>query len=105
MALDQETVRRIAALARIKVPEENLAPLAGELNNIIGWIEQLSEVDTDGIEPMTSVVETAAPQREDVVTEGGTPEVKLCNCQRFRAFTGRTLLGDSQKLSSECASV
>ena len=79
MALDQKTVRRIAALARIKVPEENLQPLAGELNNILGWIEQLSEVDTDGVEPMTSVVETVAPQREDRVTEGGTPDRVLRN--------------------------
>ena len=79
MALDQETVRRIAALARIKVPEENLAPLAGELNNILGWIEQLSEVDTDGVEPMTSVVETLAPQRDDLVTDGGVPEKVLQN--------------------------
>ena len=79
MALDQKTVRRIAALARIKVPEENLQPLAGELNNILGWIEQLSEVDTDGVEPMTSVVEIVAPQREDRVTEGGTPDRVLRN--------------------------
>tara|TARA_E500000331_G_scaffold265872_1_gene257125 strand:+ start:243 stop:530 length:288 start_codon:yes stop_codon:yes gene_type:complete len=85
MALDQETVRRIATLARIKVPQENLAPLAGELNNIIGWIEQLSEVDTDGIEPMTSVIEIVAPQREDVVTEGGTPEKVLQNAPRAEA--------------------
>lgn len=79
MALDQETVRRIAALARIKVPEEKLAPLAGELNNIIGWIEQLSEVDTDGVAPMTSVIETVAPLRTDVVTDGGDPEKVLKN--------------------------
>tara|TARA_E500000331_G_scaffold222968_1_gene213543 strand:- start:24 stop:311 length:288 start_codon:yes stop_codon:yes gene_type:complete len=85
MALDQETVRRIAALARIKVPEGNLSALAGELNNIIGWIEQLSEVDTDGIEPMTSVVETVAPQREDVVTEGATPEKVLQNAPQADA--------------------
>lgn len=85
MALDQETVRRIAALARIKVPEGNLSALAGELNNIIGWIEQLSEVDTDGIEPMTSVVETVAPQREDVVTEGGKPEKVLQNAPQADA--------------------
>ena len=79
MALDQETVRRIATLARIKVPEENLEPLAGELNNILGWIEQLSEVDTDDVQPMTSVVETAAPQRPDVVTDGGAPDKVLRN--------------------------
>jgi len=79
MALDQETVRRIATLARINVPEENLEPLAGELNNILGWIEQLSEVDTDNAQPMTSVVETVAPQRADVVTDGGTPDKVLQN--------------------------
>ena len=79
MALDQETVRRIATLARIKVPEENLEPLADELNNILGWIEQLSEVDTDDVQPMTSVVETVAPQRPDVVTDGGAPDKVLRN--------------------------
>ena len=79
MALDQETVRRIATLARIKVPEENLEPLAGELNNILGWIEQLSEVDTDDVQPMTSVVETVSPQRPDVVTDGGAPDKVLRN--------------------------
>ena len=79
MALDQETVRRIATLARIKLPEENLEPLAGELNNILGWIEQLSEVDTDDVQPMTSVVETVAPQRPDVVTDGGALDQVLRN--------------------------
>ena len=79
MALDQETVRRVAALARIKVQEENLQRLAGELNNILGWIDQLSEVDTDGVEPMTSVVYTVASQREDQITEGGAPEKILRN--------------------------
>lgn len=87
MALDQETVRRIAALARIKVPEENLSPLASELNNIIGWIEQLSEVDTDGVKPMTSVVETVSPRRDDIVTDGGTPDKVLQNApQAEEAF-------------------
>jgi len=79
MAIDQETVRRIAALARIRVPDAQLAPLAGELNNILGWIEQLSEVDTAGVEPMTSVVEAVAPQRPDAVTDGGDPEKVLAN--------------------------
>jgi len=87
MALDQETVRRIAALARIKVPQENLAPLAGELNNIIGWIEQLSEVDTDGVDPMTSVVETVAPLRDDIVTDADQVEQVLQNApQAEEAF-------------------
>jgi len=79
MALDTDTVRRIAHLARIHIPEEDLAPLAGELSNIIGWVEQLAEVDTDGVEPMTSVVETVLKQREDVVTDGGYPDKVLAN--------------------------
>jgi len=74
MAVDRVTVAKIAKLARIRVPEENLDGLAGELNNILGWIEQLSELDTNGVEPMTSVVAMIPPQREDTVTDGGRPE-------------------------------
>ncbi len=70
MALDKDTVQRIARLARIKVPETDLESLAGELDNILGWIEQLNEVDTDGVAPMTSVVEMDMAQREDAVTDG-----------------------------------
>ncbi len=79
MALDTDTVRRIAHLARIHIPEEDLAALAGELSNIIGWVEQLAEVDTAGVEPMTSVVETTLKQRGDVVTDGGYPDRVLAN--------------------------
>lgn len=79
MALDTDTVRRIAHLARIHIPEEDLAALAGELSNIIGWVEQLAEVDTEGVEPMTSVVETTLKQRDDVVTDGGYPDKVLAN--------------------------
>lgn len=79
MALDRETVRRIAYLARIRVPEEALDGLAGELSSIIGWIEQLEEVDTTGVEPMTSVVAMEAPKRDDVVTDGNYPERVLAN--------------------------
>lgn len=71
MAVDKATVAKIAHLARIRVPEENLDGLSGELNNILGWIEQLSELDTDGVEPMTSVVAVTLPQRNDTVTDGG----------------------------------
>lgn len=70
MALDRETVRKIAFLARIRVPEEDLDKLAGELSHIIGWVEQLSEVDTEDTEPMTSVAEMTLPQRDDEVTDG-----------------------------------
>ena len=73
MAVDRETVRHIARLARIEVGEAQSQALVGELNGILGWIEQLDEVDTDGVEPMTGVVATKLPLREDVVTDGGTP--------------------------------
>ena len=79
MAIDAATVRKVARLARIAQPEETLEKLAGELNGIMSWIEQLAEVDTDGVEPMTSAVHVALPMRDDVVTEGGDPEVVLSN--------------------------
>ncbi len=79
MALDTDTVRRIARLARIHIPDEDLAPLAGELSNIIGWVEQLAEVDTEGVAPMTSVVETTLKQRDDVVDDGGYADQVLAN--------------------------
>ena len=65
MAVDRATVRRIAALARIEVPDGDLDKLAGELSNILGWVQQLGEVDTEGVEPMTSVVAMTLPQRAD----------------------------------------
>lgn len=79
MSVDKDTVRKVARLARIAVPEERLEPLAKELNGILAWIEQLNEVDTDGVEPMTSAVHVPMPMRDDVVTEGGDPEVVLSN--------------------------
>ena len=79
MSLDKDTVRNIAYLARIKVPDEALEPLAGELNNIMGWIEQLGEVNTDGVAPMTSVVEMNMPSRPDQVTDGDCREKVLAN--------------------------
>ncbi|MEL0013443.1 MAG: Asp-tRNA(Asn)/Glu-tRNA(Gln) amidotransferase subunit GatC [Alphaproteobacteria bacterium] len=79
MALDTDTVKRIARLARIHVDEADLAPLADELNNIIGWVEQLEEVDTDGVEPMTSVVEMVQRLRADEVTDGGVRDKVLAN--------------------------
>jgi aspartyl-tRNA(Asn)/glutamyl-tRNA(Gln) amidotransferase subunit C len=71
MAIDATTVRKVARLARIAEPEERIEALAQELNGIMTWIEQLAEVDTDGVEPMTSVVGAGAPLRDDVVTMGG----------------------------------
>jgi aspartyl-tRNA(Asn)/glutamyl-tRNA(Gln) amidotransferase subunit C len=71
MSLDKATVARIATLARIKVADRDLDKMVGELQSIIAWVEQLNEVNTDGIEPMASVVEVTLPMREDAVTDGG----------------------------------
>ena len=79
MPLDIETVRNIAFLARIRVPEDELDALAGELSNILGWVEQLAGVDTDGVEPMTSVVEMRLHERDDVVDDGARREDVLAN--------------------------
>jgi aspartyl-tRNA(Asn)/glutamyl-tRNA(Gln) amidotransferase subunit C len=70
MSLDKATVRRISELARIEVPEADLEPLADELSAILGWIEQLGEVDTDHVAPMRSVMPITHPWRDDRVTDG-----------------------------------
>ena len=83
MSIDAETVRRVATLARLRFPEERLEPLARELNGIMSWIEQLNEVDTDNVEPLTAAVSGAKlPLREDVVTEGGDAAVVLANAPK-----------------------
>ena len=82
MAIDAATVRKVARLARIAEPEARLESLASELNGIIAWIEQLNEVDTDGVEPMTSAVAMAAPLRDDVVTDGGDSARVLANAPK-----------------------
>lgn len=82
MPLDKATVRHIARLARIRVAEEDLDRLAGELNHIIGWVEQLGEVDTDGVPPMTSVVATTLKMRPDIVNDGGDPDQILANAPK-----------------------
>lgn len=79
MSLDKNDVRRVAFLARIKVDEADLAPVAQDLNNIIGWVEQLAEVDTDGVEPMTGAAGMVMTRRDDVVTDGGDPDKVLSN--------------------------
>lgn len=79
MAVDKDTVARIARLARLKVAPAQQEALAGELNGILGWIEQLKEIDTAGVEPMTSVVETRLPLRADRVTDGGDAAAVLKN--------------------------
>lgn len=84
MSIDKETARRVAHLARIEVAEGDLETLAGELSNILGFMEQLNEVDVDGIEPMTSVTPMALKRREDVVSDGGYPEKILANAPDAR---------------------
>lgn len=79
MSLDHATVRRIAALARIRVEDHEVDGLCGELNGILGWIEQLNEVDVSGIEPLAAAAHNALPMREDVVTDGGYPDKVLAN--------------------------
>ncbi len=74
MAVDRATVAQIAKLARIRVPEDQLDALSGELSNILTWIEQLDELDTEGVAPMTSAVAMELPRRADVVSDGGYPE-------------------------------
>jgi aspartyl-tRNA(Asn)/glutamyl-tRNA(Gln) amidotransferase subunit C len=86
MAVDKETVRKVARLARLAVPEDRLEPLAGEINGILKWIEQLDEVDVTGVEPMTSTVAMKLKMREDVVTDGptggGQPEKIVANAPK-----------------------
>jgi len=79
MSVDAATVRRIAHLARIAVADEEIEALQAELNAILAFVEQLSEVDVSGVEPMTSVTPMAMKKRADVVTEGGDPAIILQN--------------------------
>ena len=73
MPVDKNTVKRVAKLARLAFPEERLEPMAGELNRLLQWVEQLNEVDTNAVEPMTSVVKVSLKMREDVVADGNQP--------------------------------
>ncbi|MDA1286457.1 MAG: Asp-tRNA(Asn)/Glu-tRNA(Gln) amidotransferase subunit GatC [Rhodobacterales bacterium] len=84
MAIDKDTARRVAHLARIEVAENQLETLAGELSNILGFMEQLNEVDVEGVEPMTSVTPMALKQRQDVVTDGGYQDKILANAPDAR---------------------
>lgn len=77
--IDKATVAKIARLARIKIEDEKLEPLAGELNNILGWVEQLGEVNTDDIQPMSSVVDAKLRWRQDEVNDGDKAESVLKN--------------------------
>jgi aspartyl-tRNA(Asn)/glutamyl-tRNA(Gln) amidotransferase subunit C len=82
MAIDAATVKKIASLARIREPDERLEPLAREISGILKWIEQLEEVDTEGVEPMTSAVAAKLPMRADVVSDGGDAAKILANAPK-----------------------
>jgi aspartyl-tRNA(Asn)/glutamyl-tRNA(Gln) amidotransferase subunit C len=79
MSVDIETVRRVARLARIAVTPEEAERMSGELSHILGFVEQLNEVDVSGVEPMTSVIPMAIKERQDVVTDGGKPDDIVAN--------------------------
>ena len=79
MSVSSEQVRHIAKLARIAMSEEELARLVPELNNILGWVEQLGEINTDGVEPLATVVDQKLRLRDDVVNDGNIREEVLAN--------------------------
>jgi aspartyl-tRNA(Asn)/glutamyl-tRNA(Gln) amidotransferase subunit C len=79
MSIDKATVARIAVLARIEVPEAQQAKLAAELDSILGWVEQLAEVDTAGVEPLRSVMAISRSWRADEITDGGRRDDILAN--------------------------
>ena len=79
MPIDEATIRRVAKLARLYVPAANEATLAAELGGILGWIEQLNEVDVTGIDPLTGAAQMALRLRPDVITDGGITDQVLAN--------------------------
>lgn len=79
MSVDTATVRHIAKLARLQMSDAEVEALVPELNNILGWVEQLSEVDTEGVEPLTAVIDQKLRLRDDVVDDGGIREAVLAN--------------------------
>ena len=79
MSVEPATVKKIASLARIAITDDDAVRLAPELANILGWIEQLGEVDTSGIEPMTAVIPNQLRLRDDIVTDGGIRDQLMAN--------------------------
>lgn len=84
MSIDVETAAKVAKLARIRVEDEALPALAAEFNTILGFIEQLGEVDVADVEPMVSVTPMRLKRREDAVTDGGMPDAILANAPDAR---------------------
>ena len=79
MAIDNETVKRIAFLSRLKVNDDKIEATKEEFNNILGWIEELNEINTDNVEPLISVNDTTLRLREDEITDGNYQEAVLAN--------------------------
>lgn len=79
MSLDKNTVKKVASLARLRLNDEQLERAAPQLSGILSWVEQLGEVNTDNVEPLSSVVDIALPLREDIVTDGNNMELVLAN--------------------------
>jgi aspartyl-tRNA(Asn)/glutamyl-tRNA(Gln) amidotransferase subunit C len=79
MSVSPEQVRHIANLARIAMSEEEIERLVPEINNILGWVEQLGEVNTDGVEPLTAVIEQKLRLRDDVIDDGNIRDAVLAN--------------------------
>lgn len=80
MSIDKEMIKRLGILSRLKVPEENMDYMVAEISKILGWVEQLNNVNTDGVLPMNSVVEDLKlPERQDVVTDGNIRDEILAN--------------------------
>lgn len=80
MSIDKEMIKRLGILSRLRIPDENMDEMVGEIQKIIGWVDQLKDVNTDGVAPMNSVVEDMMlPEREDVVTDGGIRDEILAN--------------------------
>ncbi len=85
MSIDQTTVKRVAKLARIAITEADLPPVVDKLNGIMNWIEQLNDVDIDGVAPMTSAVSLVMPMRDDVVSDGAQAAAVVANAPKSDA--------------------
>lgn len=79
MALNQETIKNLSTLARLRLPAEREEKILGDLQSILDWVEQLKEVNIDGVEPLVSITEGTTPMREDVVTDGGLQTELMAN--------------------------
>mgnify|MGYP000113647429 CR=1 FL=1 len=85
MTIDKKLVARIANLARIRLTDEEQDTMTKDFQGILAWVDQLQEVNTDNVAPLTSVVEISLPQRDDKVTDGGYPEDVLANAPKQAA--------------------